>query len=122
MGGLDSNDPHGLYASGTHTCGNGATTLTSAGANWTTNHWVEYMLLNMTRNENIYVCSNTSKTIMYQASNGSGDPIIFNTGDAYAIRRVLIALDQRGRGQGDLVVGDSPMNSRTGTWRGRIRR
>ena len=35
-------------------------------------------------------------------------PLVFNAGDNYAIYRVLTALDQNGRGKGDLISADSP--------------
>lgn len=43
---------------------------------------------------------------------------IWNRGDIYEIRKVLVALDQPGRGKGDLVTGEKPVNCKTGraTW------
>jgi hypothetical protein len=43
---------------------------------------------------------------------------VFNSGDSYAIYRVLIAIDQPGRGKGDLTALDAngrPLNTTTGT-------
>ena len=34
---------------------------------------------------------------------GWGAPLVFNSGDQFSIRKVLIALDQNGRGKGDLI-------------------
>ena len=37
------------------------------------------------------------------------DPLlVFNLGDAFAVRKVLISLDQGGRGKGDLVGANDP--------------
>jgi hypothetical protein len=52
--------------------------------------------------------------------NSYGSPAVyqtFNTGDTYEIHKLLIALDQPGRGQSaDLITGDSPnqINSKKG--------
>jgi hypothetical protein len=41
--------------------------------------------------------------------------LIFNNGDAYEIHRVLIQLDQNGRGKGDLITGrPRPVNTTKG--------
>ena len=46
---LDSNDPHGVYASGKHTGENNSATLVVANAGWTTNQWVGYSVTNTTQ-------------------------------------------------------------------------
>ena len=118
----DSNDPHGVYASGTHTGANGATTLTKTGASWATNQWAGYSVLNTITGRGSYVTSNTSDTISYAVGGGFGEGpnLVFNTGDGFEIRKVLIALDQPGRGRGDLIAGDPPnvvnTTTRTAAW------
>lgn len=106
----DSNDPHGVYASGIHSGANGATALTKTGAGWTINQWVGYSVLNTMTGRGSYITSNTRDTITYALSDGfgNGPNLAFNTGDGFEIRKVLIALDQPGRGRGDLITGDPP--------------
>lgn len=113
--GWDSNDSHGVYESGTVTTGSsgstGTATFTDNTKSWTTNQWIGYVIRNTTspRVHGTYIMSNTATTIKFwNQDGGSGNPIPFNTGDAYEIRKVLIALDQPGRGQGDLLSGDRP--------------
>src|SRR5205085_11955116 len=57
-----------------------------------------------------FVLSNTSDTVTY-AYDTSFNPkgnLIFNTGDGFEIRKVIAALDQPGRGKGDLISGNFP--------------
>jgi len=118
----DSNDPHGVYASGIHSGPGGATTLTKTGARWTINQWVGYSVLNTVTGRGSYVTSNTNDTITYIVGTdfGSGPNLVFNTGDGFEIRKVLSALDQPGRGRGDLIAGEPPnvVNTltRTAAW------
>ena len=51
------------------------------------------------------IISNTATTITYYYHSGGdrGAPLLFNSGDEFSIRKVLIGLDQNGRGKGDLV-------------------
>jgi hypothetical protein len=70
---------------------------------------------------NGYVISNTNNTLT--CFDWAGPPINWTTGQQYQIHKVLIALDQPTRGQGDLVIGDTPVNSTTGTpaWPNQLR-
>jgi hypothetical protein len=116
----DVNDPHGVYASGTHTGANSATVLTDSTKSWTTNQWVGYTVLNTTNNGIGAIQSNTSNTISYMLYYDSGGPEKFNTGDGYRIYKLFTALDQPGRGKGDLIIRSGgnnqlPLNSTTGT-------
>ena len=55
-----------------------------------------------------YISDNTTTTITYYYGGpGRGAPFVFNSGDAFSIRKVLIALDQNGRGKGDLITSSS---------------
>ncbi len=38
-----------------------------------------------------------------------GPPMTFNTGDAFEIYKLLVALDQPGRGKGDLLADKDPV-------------
>ena len=57
------------------------------------------------------ITSNDATTITYvtDGSTVTGGPVIsFSTGDVFQIRKLLVALDQPGRGQGNLLTGDVP--------------
>src|SRR5882724_1861267 len=120
---LDSNDPHGLYASGKHTGENGSANLVVANAGWTVNQWVGYNVTNTTQNLNTRtgavfhpsscITANTSDTITFRGSD-MGSPMRFNNGDDYEIYKVLAALDQPGRGKGDLLADQNP--AAAGSW------
>jgi len=99
--------PGGLYASGTYTGANGATALVKTGAGWPTNQWVGYALRNTSRHHQANILSSTSDTIQYE-SDSQGPKMSFNTGDTWEIRKVLITIDQVGRGKGDYLSGSSP--------------
>src|SRR6266480_439254 len=87
--------------------------------NWAVNQWVGYSInnLNLTDAYGSYVISNTSNTITYFYYTGTdtaGRYLIFNQGDRYEIHRVLIMMDQNGRGKTDQIVGVQPINTTTG--------
>jgi hypothetical protein len=123
----DVNDDHGVYESGTTSATLAHGLLRDSSKNWTTNQWTGYSVTNNNPLaacylHSSYIISNTSNTITYYYY-GSGDrgaPLLFNAGDTYQIYRALIALDQNGRGKGDLVIMTTgpnpiPINSLTGT-------
>lgn len=113
----DSNDPHGVYESGTHDGANRATALTESRANWTPNQWVGYSIMNTVTGRGSYITSSTRDTITYalDSSYGSEPNLVFNNGDGFEVRKLLVALDQPGRGKGELLTGDHPVNAKTGT-------
>ena len=55
------------------------------------------------------ILSNTATTITYYhySAGDRGAPLLFNVGDEFFIRNVLIGLDQNGRGKGDLLTGNN---------------
>ena len=54
------------------------------------------------------IVNNTTTTITYYyGGTGRGAPLVFNSGDEFSIRKVLIGLDQNGRGKGDLITSSS---------------
>jgi hypothetical protein len=90
--------------------------------NWRPNQWVGYSIKNTNRNSVVYnkgsyITGNTSNTITYvvYSSTDRGPRYEFNAGDTYEIHRVLTALDQSGRGKGDQVAGNPPINQTTGS-------
>jgi hypothetical protein len=112
----DMNDPHGLYDRGTDTSSvNSGGVVRDSSKLWSTNEWAGYSVTNTNPasrcyNHSAYIISNTSNAIAYAyyPSDGRGAPLVFNAGDTYAIYRVLTALDQNGRGKGDLISAASP--------------
>ena len=113
-----------LYARGTAASNTTVSTVNgtftvSGNPGWTTNRFAGCEIINTTQttnsgqHPNSRIVSNTSNTItfVYTAPDGTKT---FNTGDGFAIYRVLIALDQCGRGAGDLLSGDTPINTVTG--------
>jgi len=120
---LDSNDPHGVYLSGTAGTGSGKNTLVVPSAGWTPNQWVGYTAINTTQvfssgtgkgqHPSSWILSNTSNTIYVKSDAGiDGPPTTFAAGDNFQIRRVLVALDQPGRGKGNLLpAGGDPCTS-----------
>lgn len=122
---LDSNDSHGLYASGKHTGGNNLTTLVVANAGWEVNQWAGFSITNTSQkftaktgtafHPSSYIKANTSDTIVFAQDNTFGGPnLTFNSGDTYEIYKLLVALDQPGRGKGDLLTDMNP--AATGSW------
>ena len=115
---LDSNDPHGLYASGKHTGENNSSTLVVKDAGWKANQWSGYSVTNVTQtlttrtaamfHPSSCVTANTTDTISFTRSE-MGPPMTFNTGDGFEIYRLLAALDQPGRGKGDLLADRDPV-------------
>jgi hypothetical protein len=120
---LDLNDSHGLYATGKHTGGNSSGVLVVANAGWRVNQWVGYSITNTTQilkgrtgavfHPSSHITANTSDTITFRGDE-LGPPMTFNTGDGYEIYKLLAALDQPGRGKGDLLADKDPVA--TGSW------
>jgi len=122
---LDLNDSHGLYASGKHTGANDSPTLVVENAGWTPNQWVGYSVTNTTQrlkgrtgavfHRSSCIMANTSDTITFMRDDSFGGPNLrFNEGDSYEIYKLLVALDQPGRGKGDLLADKNPVV--TGSW------
>jgi hypothetical protein len=92
--------------------------------NWTPNQWVGYSIRNTNPASGSYrlgsyIISNTSNTITYVFNNAvSGAHLRFNAGDTYEIHRVLVMMDQNGRGKGDRIIGNPPVNltTRRASW------
>ena len=109
----DKNDPHGVYLSGTAATNgtiNGSTGTITTGTTMIP-HAYQGMQL---RNDHVgsacylhsaYISDNTATTITYYyyTAGDRGEPLLFNAGDEFSVRKVLVALDQSGRGKGDLI-------------------
>jgi hypothetical protein len=105
---VDGHAPY-TYATGTHVGANNSKTVMVSGTPWTNNQWAGYSVTNTNRSSpyfhgHNYISSNTSNTLTLEPIiASSGPPGKFNTGDTFAIHKVLIILDQPGRGKGDLL-------------------
>src|SRR5205814_2613106 len=103
--------PGGLYASGTATRGSGKLNLTVSGTPWMVNQWAGYMVTNLDQYDSkgfivsAYVLSNTANAMTFAFDDSTASPLTFNIGNRFEIWRVLTALDQPGRGRGDLCTG-----------------
>src|SRR5437870_1997890 len=94
-------------------------TFSDSTKNWTPNQWAGYSIKATNTNSicyglGSYIISNTSNTITYAHYTGTDVKfhLIFNNGDTYEIHRVLIQLDQNGRGKGDQITGrPRPVNT-----------
>lgn len=104
----DSNNP-ALFLSGINSSPNGSTYLQVAGANWTPNQWYGYTVIDTNSGVFSQITSNTTNMIYYIGSTPQSASIVactsltFNQGDGFQIREVYPALDQPGRGSGDLL-------------------
>jgi hypothetical protein len=110
---VDGHPPY-LFESGTAT-GGGRSQIIDTTKNWATNHWAGFTAKFTGDNQVALIQSNTSNTLNVFFYNDSGGGHVWQAGDGYQIHKLLIALDQPGRGQGDLIINDPPINSRTGS-------
>lgn len=104
----DSNSPT-LYLTGVSSAPSGSAYLQVNGANWTPNQWYGYTLMNLNSGLFSVVLSNTANTMYYIGSTPQTASLIehtvltFNPGDPFQLHYVYAALDQPGRGSGDLL-------------------
>jgi len=117
---VDGHPPYlfesGTATSGSENCAAGLQYLTDTSKNWTTNQWGGYTARRLSDNWIGQIISNTNNTLtMYFYYSGGGCISTWRAGNQYQIHNVLVALDQPGRGRGDLITGDPPINSTTGT-------
>ena len=98
---FDSGSP----TSGTTISGSRAT-FTDSTKNWTPNQWAGYSIRDNDPNSasytlGSYIISNTSNSITYYyyPQNDVNVHLIFNAGGQYQIHRVLVMMDQNGRGR-----------------------
>jgi hypothetical protein len=125
---VEGHSPH-LFISGqastTGSISGGQATMTDATKSWTVDQWAGYSItqtnpLAASYQKSSYIISNTAHTITYYyySATDRGPNLTFAAGDSYQIHRVVTALDQGGRGKGDLLSGGSmaaPINTVTGT-------
>jgi hypothetical protein len=119
---VEGHAPH-LFDSGTATSGSGGT-LTDLSKHWTPNQWVGFSLKQTTASspcypKGSYIISNTSNTITYSyyPFTDRGPTLQFSGGQTYQIHRILVMMDQVGRGKGDLLSGTTTSATNTVTGR-----
>ena len=99
----DINDAHGLYESGTATSASN-TAITDTSKNWTADQWAGYSVKRPSDGATALIISNTSNTLQIASWLNEN----WSAGNTYEIRKVLIILDQPGRGKGDLIDVSHP--------------
>ena len=123
---VDGHAPY-TFATGTHIGPNVPSQrtqiVTVSGNPWTANLWAGYTITNTNSASQYYlghgyISSNTTNTLTVTAAVITDHPptLGFNTGDTFAIHKVLRIIDQPGSGPGDLIVGNPPGSTNlTGT-------
>jgi hypothetical protein len=109
--------PPYLYDSGTAGTGSSSTQVVDTSKSWTTNQWAGgYAVKRVSDNKFSAIVSNTATTLIvtYDTTYGGGSAV-WASADQYEIHKALVLLDQPGRGAGDLITGDAPIDSVTGT-------
>ncbi len=111
----DTNDGGNPFLSGTTTSAtvpNSSTgTVTDSTKTWTVNQWAGYTVKNNATGRGSMIVSNTATILTFMGDAGfTGSGLSFNTGggESYEINLVTEAIDQPGKGAGDLLVGDNP--------------
>ena len=113
--------PPYLFANGSATSGSTIfreqATFSDSTKNWTPNQWVGYSIKNTNPASasytlGSYIISNDAHSISYAYNRATnGGHLLFNPGDTYEIHRVLVMMDQNGRGKGDQITGPrQPIN------------
>ena len=110
----DLNDPVGVFLSGTAAAGSTDMTLVVAGANWATDQWEGYTVIDTDTKSLLYpegsfqscVLGNTRDTITVKAGSQTVSKP-FAPGDHFEIRRVLLSLDQVGASTCDILSSSS---------------
>jgi hypothetical protein len=113
--------PSYTYAKGTHIGPNDSTIITVSGSPWRPNQWVGYSVTNTNSTSPYFhglswIASNNNNTITIGAVGKNTVQGKFNTGDTFAIHKVLAAIGQPGRGKSDLIVGNPPTHPPIPAW------
>lgn len=95
-----------LYANGAHSGTSGSTVLSTT-ANWSTNQWVGYHVINTNTGKSGQILSNTKNTITCYSPVIQVDQITWSYGDRFEIRKIDKALDMPGAGLGGMLYGGS---------------
>jgi hypothetical protein len=104
---IDGHPPY-LFESGAAGAGSDQTHIVDTTKNWTPNRWTGYTAKRLLDGKIALVLSNTSNTLNVYYHDGYGGGAIWQASDQYEIHKVLVALDQPGRGAGYLINDASP--------------
>src|SRR6266508_5343397 len=104
---IDGHPPY-LFESGAAGAGSNRTRIVDTTKNWATNRWAGYTAKRVSDSGIMLITSNTSNTLTGYYHDGYGGGVTWNTGDQYQIHKVLVALDQPGRGASDVINTGSP--------------
>jgi hypothetical protein len=104
---VDGHPPY-LFESGTAGAGSNQTTIVDTTKNWTPNRWAGYTAKRVSDNGIMTIAGNSNNRLTGYYHSGYGGGVTWQVGDQYQIHRVLIALDQPGRGRGDLINRNNP--------------
>ena len=102
--------------SGVSSSPNGSTYCAGVRRQLTPNQWYGYVVLNTNSGGFSTIISNTANTIYFIGSTPATVGLVactlltFNTGDHFQIRQVYAALDQPGRGSGNLLQDQGLVN------------
>jgi hypothetical protein len=121
--------PPFLFASGSATSettvSREQSTFSDSTKTWTPNQWIGYSIKITnpasasygSHGRGSYIIGNDAHSISYAYTRDTGGrgQLLFNAGDTYEIHRVLVVMDQNGRGKGDQLAGNPPINTTTGT-------
>ena len=113
---VDGHPPY-LFESGTAQKGSNQTTIVDKTKNWNTNQWVGYTAKKPGGSNPgiMLITSNTSTVLTGIYHTGFNRGVTWQAGDPYEIHRVMVSMDQPCRGAGDLLTGNPPINTVTGT-------
>jgi hypothetical protein len=115
-GGYNAGHSSHIYASGTCESGSDQSLKSGGTPNWPADKWKNFQVRRVSDGKLSLIQGNSADTLTLNGSCINGgctatnpkDSTWWKNGDQYEIRRVLIALDQSGRGQGDLLSGTNP--------------
>ncbi len=100
---IDGHPPY-LFESGSASSGSDGTHIVDLTKNWRANQWIGYAAKRLSDGKIALVFSNTTNTLNVYYHDGYGGGPIWQAGDQYQIHKVLVALDQPGRGASDLIA------------------
>ncbi len=110
-----------LYASGKASPSEPLSLTVSPSPNWATNQWVNHEISNLDQQKtpgypmSSYIISNTSDTIKF-ARTSQGTNLAFNAENRFQIYKLLVSMDQPGRGRRDLIRNSSGKLTGTPRW------
>jgi hypothetical protein len=102
------NNTNIVYASGNYTGASDTNGTLITNANWVKNQWLNYSVVDISKNWSSQVMNSTQNTITIHSSIYS-QPRDWSTGDRFEILKVNVCLDQPGRGPGTLISGTNAL-------------